>query len=124
LKLPVSEITTRYKERPEGSASKLRTFRDGFRILSTIVKLLKSERPFGFFGSIAAVFFAIGILLSVPLIITFFETGLVPRLPTAVLVVGLMVLSSLSFACGLILDTVTQGRRELRRLAYLRLKTF
>jgi len=111
LKLPVSEITTRYKERPEGSASKLRTFRDGFRILSTIVKLLKSERPFGFFGSIAAVFFAIGILLSVPLIITFFETGLVPRLPTAVLVVGLMVLSSLSCACGLILDSVTQGRR-------------
>lgn len=119
LNLPVSEITTNYKERPIGSESKLRTFKDGFHILSMIILLLKSERPFLFFSSISVFLSIIGILFSIPIIETYLETGLVPRLPTALLSVGLIILSAISFACGLILDTVTRGRREIRRLVYL-----
>lgn len=123
LNLPVAEVQTSYKERPPGSASKLRTYSDGLRILSMIVRLWKAERPLGFFAMIAALLAGTGLLLALPLVGTYLETGLVPRFPTAFLVVGLMVLSALSLASGLILSTVTQGRRELKRLAYLRLES-
>ena len=104
---------------PAGSASKLTTFRDGIRILWTILVLVKEERPLPFFGLVAAVLAAASILVTVPVFTTFVETGLVPRVPTAVLATGMMVLASLSVTCGLILDTVTRGRRELKRLHYL-----
>lgn len=119
LGLASAEIKTPYYARPEGSASKLNTWSDGFRILWTIVQLYRSERPFPFFGAIGAVFAAVSIVLAIPVLITFFETHLVPRLPTAVLAMGLMLLAFLSFAVGLVLDTVTRGRREMKLLAYL-----
>jgi len=119
LRMPVAEVDTRYGARPEGSLSKLSTFADGFKILRTIGILIKEERPLQFFTSLFVLFFVSGIALSIPLIFTYLETGLVPRLPTAVLVTGLMLLAFLSIACGLILDTVTRGRKELKRLQYL-----
>jgi glycosyltransferase involved in cell wall biosynthesis len=119
LRMPVVEVETSYGVRPEGSESKLSTFGDGFRILKTIGIFIKEERPLQFFSIFSGLFFFIAIALSIPLIFTYAETGLVPRLPTAVLVTGLMLLAFLSFACGLILDTVTRGRRELKRLQYL-----
>ncbi|HIP78221.1 MAG TPA: glycosyltransferase [Kiloniellaceae bacterium] len=121
LRMPVAEVPTAYKERPEGSESKLNTFRDGFRILKTIVRLAKDERPLAFFSMAAILLGASAIGLAIPLFLTYFETGLVPRLPTAVLVCALMLLASLSTACGLILDSVSLGRREMKRLHYLRL---
>ncbi|NIA67214.1 glycosyltransferase [Pelagibius litoralis] len=121
LRMPVAEIATPYKERPEGSESKLNTFRDGFRILKTIVRLAKDERPLAFFSTGAAVLAAIALGLSIPLFLTYFETGLVPRLPTAVLVCALMLSASLGLACGLILDSVSLSRREMKRLHYLTL---
>ncbi len=121
LRMPVAEVPTAYKERPEGSESKLNTFRDGFRILKTIVRLAKDERPLAFFSVAAALLSVSAIGLAIPLFFTYFETGLVPRLPTAVLVCALMLLASLSTACGLILDSVSLGRREMKRLHYLRL---
>ena len=122
LRLPIAEVRTPYRDRPAGSQSKLRTFRDGFRILRTIVLLIKEERPLQFFSTIAALLALASIGLGWPLITTFLETGLVPRLPTAVLVTGLMVLAFLSFVAGLVLDTVTLSRRELKRLHYLALQ--
>jgi len=119
LRMPVAEVETSYGARPEGSQSKLSTFGDGFRILRTIGILIKEERPLQFFSTLFGVFFFSAIALSIPLIFTYLETGLVPRLPTAVLVTGLMLVAFLSIACGLILDTVTRGRRELKRLQYL-----
>lgn len=119
LAMPVSEIMTVYGARPEGSASKLSTYRDGWRILRTIFTLYRIEKPILFFGIIATLLAAAGIILATPLIITYIETGLVPRFPTAILVTGLMILATLSGMCGLILDTVVRGRREVRRLAYL-----
>ena len=119
LSMPVSEIMTVYGARPEGSASKLSTYRDGWRILRTIFTLYRIEKPILFFGIIATLLAAAGIILATPLIITYIETGLVPRFPTAILVTGLMILATLSGMCGLILDTVVRGRREVRRLAYL-----
>lgn len=119
LKMPVGEVETPYFARPEGSISKLNTYGDGFRILRTIFTLYRIERPVLFFGVIAALLAAIGGALSVPLAITYAKTGLVPRLPTAVLVTGLMILAALNLFTGLILDTVVRGRREVRRLAYL-----
>ena len=119
LRLPIAELPTPYSRRAEGSTSKLRTYRDGFRILNTIVRLIKEERPLWFFSCLALLLAAAAIALAVPVLITFLETGLVPRLPTAVLSASIMVLSSLSLTCGLILDTVTRGRREMKRLAYL-----
>ena len=119
LAMPVSEIMTVYGARPEGSASKLSTYRDGWRILRTIFTLYRIEKPILFFGIIATLLAAAGIVLATPLIITYIETGLVPRFPTAILVTGLMILATLSGMCGLILDTVVRGRREVRRLAYL-----
>lgn len=119
LRMPVAEQITAYAARPEGSTSKLNTYRDGFRILNTIITLFRIERPMLFFGGIGLLFAMVALILAVPLIMTYMHTGLVPRLPTAVLVVGLMIIAALSFTCGLILDTVVRGRREVRRLAYL-----
>ncbi len=119
LKMPVAEVSTPYKDRPEGSESKLRTFRDGFRILGTILILVKEERPMAFFSAIFAILTTISILLAWPVVTTFMHTGLVPRLPTAVLATGTMLLAFLSLACGVILDTVTRGRREMKRMRYL-----
>ena len=121
LAMPVAEVVTAYGARPEGSASKLSTYRDGWRILSTILHLFRIERPVLFYGSIAAALAALAVLLAVPLAITYAETGLVPRFPTAILATGLIILASMSFFCGLILDTVVRGRREVRRLHYLSL---
>ena len=119
LRMPVGEVETAYASRPEGSHSKLSTFSDGWRILKTIVTLYRIERPVLFFGTIGALLVVAAILLSVPLVITYLNTGLVPRLPTAVLATGMIIVAVLCFFAGLILDTVTRGRREVRRLAYL-----
>ena len=119
LGMPVAEIETPYYARPEGSASKLNTWRDGIRILWTIGKLFRSERPMRFFLLIALFFAVISIVIMIPVFRTFLATGLVPRLPTAILSTALMLLSFLSLMSGLILDTVTRGRREMKRLAYL-----
>lgn len=119
LRMPIAEVETPYSSRPSGSASKLNTFRDGWRILRTILLLTKNERPLQFFGSIFAVLALTSTVLAWPLVLTYLDTGLVPRFPTAVLVTGLMLLAFLSLACGLILDTVTRGRQELKRLSYL-----
>jgi len=119
LSLPVAEVETPYYARPEGSFSKLNTWRDGFRILGTILKLYRSERPLRFF-TVIGILLALGaIILAIPIVITFIETGLVPRLPTAVLSMGLMIMALLSVSSGLVLDTVTRGRREMKMLAYL-----
>jgi glycosyltransferase involved in cell wall biosynthesis len=119
LAMPVAEIVTAYGARPEGSHSKLSTYRDGWRIARTILHLFRIERPVLFYGGFAAFLAALALVLAVPLVITYVETGLVPRFPTAILVTGLMVVAFISFAVGLILDTVVRGRREVRRLAYL-----
>lgn len=119
LGLAVEEVDTPYYARPEGSLSKLNTWRDGLRILRTIGNLYRAEHPLPFFAGIGLVLALISIGLAVPIITTYLETGLVPRLPTAVLSTGLMLLAFLSAAVGLILDTVTRGRRELKLLAYL-----
>lgn len=122
LRLPVVEVKTPYRDRPPGSESKLRTFRDGFRILRTIVLLVKEERPLQFFSAVALVLVIAATVLGWPLVTQYLETGLVPRLPTAVLSTGLIILGFISFVAGLILDTVTLGRRELKRLHYLGLQ--
>jgi glycosyltransferase involved in cell wall biosynthesis len=119
LELPVAEIPTPYYSRPEGSVSKLSTWSDGVRILATIVNLYRSERPLAFFTGIAIALGLIAIGLAIPVFVTYFEQGIVPRLPTAMLATGLMVLASLSLVAGLVLDTVTRGRREMKLLAYL-----
>lgn len=119
--MPIGEVPTRYVERPPGSASKLKTYSDGFRILGMIINLVKQERPLMFFSVIGAVALLCGIALGVPVVLDFFETGLVPRLPTAVLATGLVILAALSLTCGLVLDSVALGRREAKRLAYLAL---
>jgi len=121
LRMSIDEMASPYKARPEGSESKLNTYRDGFRILITILKLFRLERPLFFFGGIGVFLGLVSVSLAVPLFVTFSETGLVPRLPTAVLVTGLAITSFLSVASGLILDTVTRGRHELKRLAYLQI---
>jgi len=119
LRMPVGELITAYGARPEGSASKLSTYRDGWRILKTIGTLYRIERPVLFYGSIAALLTLTAIILAIPLLLTYLDTGLVPRFPTAILATGLIIIAVLSFFAGLILDTVTRGRREMRRLAYL-----
>jgi glycosyltransferase involved in cell wall biosynthesis len=121
LRMPVAEIVTAYAARPEGSESKLSTYRDGWRILSTILTLFRAERPVLFFGAIGCALLLVGIALSIPLALTYAATGLVPRLPTAILATGLAIVAFLCFFTGLILDTVVRGRREVRRLAYLAL---
>lgn len=119
LRMPVGELITAYGARPEGSASKLSTYRDGWRILKTIGTLYRIERPVLFYGLIAALLTIGAIILAIPLLLTYLDTGLVPRFPTAILATGLIIVAVLSFFAGLILDTVTRGRREMRRLAYL-----
>ena len=119
LRMPVGEVETAYASRPEGSHSKLSTYSDGWRILKTIVTLYRIERPVLFFGSIGALLVVAALLLAVPLVLTYLDTGLVPRFPTAILVTGMIIVAVLCFFAGLILDTVTRGRREVRRLAYL-----
>jgi glycosyltransferase involved in cell wall biosynthesis len=119
LKMPVAETETSYFARPEGSHSKLSTYRDGWRIARTIATLYRFERPLWFFGAIGLILAAVALLLAVPLVVTYLQTGLVPRFPTAILVTGLMILASLCGMSGLILDTVVRGRVEVRRLAYL-----
>lgn len=119
LRMPIAEIATPYKDRPPGSVSKLSTFRDGFRILWTIIVLVKEERPIQFFSLFALLVAVIASFLIAPIILEFLRTGLVPRLPTAVLSMGLMILAFLSLTCGLVLDTVTRGRREMKRMRYL-----
>ena len=119
LRMPVGEIETRYAARPEGSTSKLSTYRDGLRIGWQMITLFRQERPVAFFGLIGTLLALLAIVLAIPLGITYSQTGLVPRMPTAILCTGLMILAALAVTCGLILDTVTRGRLEMRRLAYL-----
>src|SRR5437660_6474064 len=119
LALPVAEVETPYYARPEGSFSKLNTWQDGLRIFNTMLKLNRSERPLRFFSAIGIVLALLSIAFGLPVVITFLETGLVPRLPTAVLSMGLMIMALLSASSGLVLDTVTRGRREIKMLAYL-----
>jgi len=119
LALPVAEVETPYYARPEGSFSKLNTWRDGLRIIGTILKLYRSEKPLRFFTAIGIFLALLSIALAVPIVVTYLETGLVPRLPTAVLSMGLMIVALLSASSGLVLDTVTRGRREMKLLAYL-----
>lgn len=122
LRMPVGEVETSYGARPEGSHSKLSTYSDGWRILKTIGTLYRVERPTLFYGSIGALLVAAAIVLAIPLVVTYAQTGLVPRFPTAILVTGMIIVAVLCFFAGLILDTVTRGRREVRRLAYLSLR--
>jgi glycosyltransferase involved in cell wall biosynthesis len=119
LALPVAEVETPYYPRPEGSFSKLNTWRDGLRILGTILKLYRSEKPLRFFTAIGIFLALVSIGIAIPIVVTYLETGLVPRLPTAVLSMGLMIVALLSASSGLVLDTVTRGRREMKLLAYL-----
>ena len=119
LRIPMAEIETSYGARQEGSSSKLRTYRDGFRILGTIFKLFREEKPLAFFSLGSAILAAISVILSIPIVVTFMETGLVPRFPTAILATGIMILAFLSLTAGFILDSVMLGRRETKRLNYL-----
>ena len=119
LELPVAEVDTPYYTRPAGSHSKLNTWRDGIRILGTIVKLYRAERPLGFFSAIGVSLGLMSIGIAIPIFVTYLTEGIVPRLPTAVLSTGLMMVACLAIACSLVLDTVTRGRREMKRLAYL-----
>jgi glycosyltransferase involved in cell wall biosynthesis len=119
LSLPVAEIETPYYARPAGSVSKLNTWRDGFRILRTILKLYRSEKPLRFFTVIGIFLALMSVGLAIPVVVTYLEQGIVPRLPTAVLSTGLMIVAVLSISSGLVLDTVTRGRREMKFLAYL-----
>ena len=123
LRMPIGEVPTSYRVRPAGSASKLRTYVDGWRILRTIVVLVKEERPLQFFWLSGAVLLLIAFGLGIPVVLEFMQTGLVLRLPTAVLTTGLVLLSFLSFTCGLVLDSVTRGRKEIKRIAYLGIPT-
>lgn len=123
LRMPVDEIQTRYSARPEGSASKLSTWRDGFRIFATILFLFKEVRPFRFFGTIFTGLALLSLALAYPVLVTFLQTGLVPRLPTAILSMGVMVLAFIALVSGVILDTVSRGRREAKRMHYLALSS-
>jgi glycosyltransferase involved in cell wall biosynthesis len=119
LELPVGEMRTPYYSRLQGSASKLNTWRDGVRILRTVLRLYRAERPLALFTGIGLSLAIVSIGLAIPIFITYLQEGDVPRMPTAVLSTGLMLLAFLSVACGVVLDTVTRGRRELKLLAYL-----
>ena len=119
LAMPVGEMPTPYRERPVGSQSKLNTYADGLRILRTILLLVKEERPLQFFSIAALILILLALIAAIPVVSDYMRTGLVPRLPTAVLATGLVLLGFLSMVCGLILDTVSRGRKELKRLTYL-----
>jgi glycosyltransferase involved in cell wall biosynthesis len=124
LRMPSAEIMTFYKERPEGSVSKLNTYRDGWRILMLIARLIKDERPFAFFGALGLVSILVALALGLPVVGEWLETGLVPRFPTAILSSVLVLLGMLSVFTGLILDLVTRTRAEMKRLAYLSIPDF
>ena len=124
LRMPIADVAIRYGNREEGSASKLHTVRDGLRIGATIVNIVKDERPLPFFTLVALFFFFASLGFGYPVVVTYFETGLVPRLPMAVLAMGLMIVACLSFTAGVVLGSVTSGRRELRRLHYLGIPLF
>lgn len=119
LRMPIGEVTTPYRNRPDDSVSKLRTYRDGMRILLTIVVMFKEERPLTFFSLVFGLLALTSLILAYPIVITYLQTGLVPRFPTAILSTGIMILAFLSLTCGMILDTVTRGRQEIKRLIYL-----
>jgi glycosyltransferase involved in cell wall biosynthesis len=119
LRLPIAEVPVPYRDRPAGSVSKLRTYSDGFRILRMIIRLIKEEKPLQFFSFFFFLLATTSIILEIPVVLTYLETGLVPRLPTAVLGTGMMLLAFLALTCGLVLDTVTRGRIELKRMHYL-----
>ncbi|MGH1573702.1 glycosyltransferase [Methylobacterium sp. P31] len=119
LRMPAAEVATAYAERPTGSVSKLRTYRDGARILYLILRLMKDERPLQFFGALSVALLLAALVLVAPIVVTFVETGLVPRLPTAILSLGIVILSVLTFFTGIILDLTTRTRQELKRLLYL-----
>lgn len=124
LGIPIAHVYGNYGGRPAGSSSKLRTYRDGIRILSLIISLFKSERPLAFFGILGFILVLASLGTAFPVIITYLQTGLVPRVPTAILSMGIMLSAFLSFTSGLILDTVTRGRREARMLQYLSIKGY
>jgi hypothetical protein len=119
MRMAIAEIDTPYKERPPGSFSKLRTFRDGWRILVTIMNLMRNERPLMFFSLLGTIMLLAAVAISIPLFLEYGHTGQVPRFPTAVLCVGITLAGVVSFATGLILDLVSHVRREVKRLAYL-----
>ena len=119
LRVLMADVPTRYAARPEGSVSKLNSYIDGFRILRTIAVLIKEERPFQFFGAVAIVLMLAAFVIFLPVFTEYLATGLVRRFPTAILCVGLTLAAGISFACGLVLDTVTRGRREMKRLLFL-----
>ncbi|WP_265562551.1 glycosyltransferase [Sphingomicrobium arenosum] len=119
LRMPTGEVATKYLARPEGSESKLNTYSDGYRILKMIGTLFRVEKPRAFYGGIAAAIQLLAVVLAIPLFVTFFQTGQVPRLPTAVLVTGMTILAAMIFFAGLNISAITRGRREMRRLAYL-----
>lgn len=118
LRLPVKEVETQYFDRAEGTASKLNTVRDGIRILAGIVYLFKEYRPLLFFGACSLVIAVLGLLVGLPVVNEYFETGLVPRFPSAILATGLMILATISLTCGVLLDTVSRGQMELKRIHY------
>lgn len=124
LGMPIAEVDTPYGARPDGSTSKLSTYKDGIRILRLILALYKHERPLLFFGMAASVLALASVFLGVPIFLEYAQTGLVPRFPTAILATGIMLLASLSLTAGIILETVTRGRQELKRLAYLQIPLF
>ncbi|UFN49366.1 glycosyltransferase family 2 protein [Roseomonas sp. OT10] len=119
LRMAVGEVPTAYRDRPAGSASKLRTYADGLRILRTIMVLVKEERPLQFFFAMGGGLMLLALAIGIPVVLEFLRSGLVPRLPSAVLSASVMLLAFLSFTCGLILDSVARGRKEMKRLAYL-----
>lgn len=123
LRMPVGEVSTLYKSRLQGSTSKLNTYRDGLRIFNTIHNLFRQERPLTYYGILSLILAITSLLLAIPIINTYLYTGLVPRFPTAFLSMGIMLLAVISLVCGLILDTVTRGRNEIKRLFYLSIKS-
>jgi len=124
LKMPVGEISAPYYSRIEGSISKLSTYKDGFKILTMIINLMRKEKPLVFYNIFTLIFVLLSLILGIPVVVHYFQTGFVPRLPTAVLSAALMIMAFLSLTCGLILDTVTKGRQELKRLFYLQYTSF
>jgi len=122
MKMPIAEVATNYKERPPGSVSKLRTFRDGWRILTTIINLMRNERPLLFFTLIGLLILIVGVVLATPVFLEYLDTGAVRRFPTAFLSFTLGIIAVVCFATGLILDLVAHVRREAKKLAYLSYK--
>jgi glycosyltransferase involved in cell wall biosynthesis len=124
LSMPISHVDGPYRGRPDGSESKLHTYRDGYRILKLIMKLIRHERPMFFFGGLSVLLTVLALVLAEPVFAHYLETGFVPRLPTAILSMGLVLLASLSLTTGTILDTVSRGRRAVRMLAYLQYRPY